>query len=442
MNAFSYINGTLHAEGVPVDHIAKRWGTPCYIYSRAMLEQHFQAFNQALNSHPHRIFYSVKANSNLAVLNVLARLGAGFDIVSGGELARVLAAGGKPGNIVFAGVGKQAWEIQQALSAGVYCMNVESITELTRIQKIAAQLNQVAPISLRINPDVDAKTHTYIATGMKENKFGIDMDEALEVYTLAQNMKNIRILGIACHIGSQLLSLSPFVEALDNMLAFIDKLQARGITLTHLNIGGGLGVRYKNETPPKPAEYANVLIQRLCAHAKDHSKLEICIEPGRAIAANAGILVTRVECLKSHRGSDKGFAIVDAAMNDLLRPALYQAWHDIIPVIPHTPTVANGGDGGGGSGDNTIPPVNSLYDVVGPICETGDFLGKNRALTLRQNDLLAISAAGAYGFTMSSNYNSRPRAAEVMVDGDTPFLVRAREKVISLFADETPLPNE
>ncbi len=410
MDHFTYVNGTLHAEKVPVADIATLHGTPLYVYSRATLERHFRAFDEALVGLDHLICYAVKANSNMAVLQVMARLGAGFDIVSVGELERVLAAGGDPAKVVFSGVGKRADEMRRALEVGIHCFNVESEPELERLERVAAELGVTAPVSIRVNPDVDAKTHPYISTGLKENKFGIDMDTAEAVYARAAEMDHLDMQGIDCHIGSQLTELAPFLDALDRVLALVDRLAAKGIAIRHLDLGGGLGIRYQGEEPPAPADYAAALRERL-----GDRQLQVILEPGRAIAGNAGILVARVEYLK--HTAHKDFAIVDAGMNDLMRPALYDAWQEIIPVTPRA------GEG-------------RLYDVVGPVCETGDFLGKERLLNLEPADLLAVRSAGAYGFTMSSNYNSRPRAAEVMVDGDRMHLVRQRESLESLFAGE------
>lgn len=415
MDYFNYRDQQLFAEDVSVSDIAARFGTPCYIYSRATLERHWHAFDQALGKHPHKICYSVKANSNLAVLNVLARLGSGFDIVSVGELERVLAAGGDPAKSVFSGVGKRADEMQRALEVGIYCFNIESAAELILLNQVAGNLKKTAPISIRINPNVDAKTHPYIATGLKHNKFGVAVPLAKQLYQQAKTMNYIEIKGVDCHIGSQLVEISPFLEALDACLQFIDELQQEGITIEHLDMGGGLGVRYHNELPPEPDQQAKALLERLGSR-----KLEIIVEPGRAIAANAGILLTQVQAVKP--GEDKHFAIVDAAMNDCIRPALYHAWQKIIPVVIRS--------------DQT----SQLYDIVGPVCETADFLGKERELSLQAGDLLAMRGAGAYGFVMSSNYNSRPRAAEVMVDGNQASLVRHRETIIELFANESCLP--
>jgi diaminopimelate decarboxylase len=413
---FEYRGGELHAEEVPLAEIARRHGTPVYVYSRATLTRHFHAFDKALAGHDHLVCYAVKANSNLAVLQVLARLGAGFDIVSGGELARVLKAGGDPRKVVFSGVGKTTAEMRQALVTGIGCFNVESEAELQRLAEVAAALKQRAPVALRVNPDVDPGTHPYISTGLKASKFGVEIAEAERLYALARTLPGIEIAGVACHIGSQLQELAPFLAALDRVLALADRLAAQGIALKHLDLGGGLGVPYDKEQPPSPAELASAVRERLAGR-----KFKVLLEPGRAIAGNAGVLVTRVEYLKS--GSEKNFAVVDAAMNDLLRPALYQGWHAILPV----------------SERGTAP--NRTYDVVGPVCESGDWLGRDRALAIAPGDLLCIRTAGAYGFTMSSNYNSRPRAAEVMVDGKDQHLVRAREAIEDLLRGETLLPG-
>lgn len=411
MDHFEYRDSRLHAEDVPVADIAATVGTPCYIYSRATIERHWRAFDQAFGQHPHLVCYAVKANSNLAVLNVLARLGSGFDIVSGGELERVLAAGGDPGKIVFSGVGKRRDELERALEMKIRCFNVESEAELALLERVAAERGQRAPVSLRINPDVDADTHPYISTGLKQNKFGIEVERALAVYARAAASPHLEVVGVDCHIGSQLTRVAPFVDALERVLALVGRLEAQGIAIRHLDLGGGLGIRYRDEEPPLPAEHAAALLERL--RDRPH---EILIEPGRAIVGNAGILVTRVELLK--QGDEKSFAVVDAAMNDLLRPALYSAWQAIIPVEPRAVGEPH------------------RYDVVGPICETGDFLGKDRELNIEPGDLLAVRSAGAYGFAMSSNYNSRPRAAEVMVDGGRFQVVRQRETVAELYAGE------
>jgi diaminopimelate decarboxylase len=414
MDHFEYRNGRLFAEEVPVADIAAAVGTPCYVYSRATIERHWHAFDRAFGEHPHLVCYAVKANSNLAVLNLLARLGSGFDIVSVGELERVLAAGGDPGKIVFSGVGKRRDELQRALEVGIHCFNVESEAELALLEQVASQRDRRAPVSLRINPDVDANTHPYISTGLKQNKFGIDVERALPVYTRAAASPHLEVVGVDCHIGSQLTQVAPFVDALERVLALVARLEGQGVCIRHLDLGGGLGIRYRDEEPPLPADHAAALMEHLRGRP-----YQILIEPGRAIVGNAGILVTRVELLK--QGEDKNFAVVDAAMNDLLRPALYSAWQAIIPVDPRT-----GGEP-------------RRYDVVGPICETGDFLGKDRELHIEPGDLLAVRSAGAYGFAMSSNYNSRPRAAEVMVDGDRFQVVRRRETVAELYAGEAIL---
>ena len=414
MDHFEYRDNRLYAEDVAVADIAAVVGTPCYIYSRATIERHWHAFDQAFGAHPHLICYAVKANSNLAVLNSLARLGSGFDIVSVGELERVLVAGGDPGKVVFSGVGKRRDELERALEVGIHCFNVESEAELAMLMQVAAAQGRRAPVSLRVNPDVDADTHPYISTGLKQNKFGIDVARALAVYQRAAASPHLEIVGVDCHIGSQLTRLAPFVDALDRVLALVARLEAQGVRIHHIDVGGGLGIRYRDEEPPLPAEYAVALFERLQGRP-----YELLLEPGRALVGNAGILVTRVELLK--QGADKNFAVVDAAMNDLLRPALYSAWQAIIPVEA------------GGTGEP------SQYDVVGPVCETGDFLGKDRALSVAAGDLLAVRSAGAYGFSMSSNYNSRPRAAEVMVDGAQFQVVRRRETVTELYAGETIL---
>ena len=415
MDHFTYHQTQYYAEEVAIADIVRQYGTPCYIYSRATLERHWHAFNDALGEHPHLICYSLKANSNLAVLNILARLGSGFDIVSMGELERVIAAKGDPAKVVFSGVGKHAHEMQRALEVGIYCFNVESTAELLQLNTIAANCDRQASIALRINPDVDANTHPYIATGLKENKFGISINEAKDLYRHAQQLSHINVIGVDCHIGSQLTEATPLLAALDRLLILIDELQTMGIPIKTLDLGGGLGVKYQNESPPHPKEYAQAIRQKISGR-----DLQIILEPGRAIAANAGILVTRVEYLKHSQHTN--FAIVDAAMNDLLRPALYQAWQEIIPVtIAQTGTAA-------------------CYDIVGPICESADILGKNRQLNLQAGDLLAIRGTGAYGFSMSSNYNSRPRVAEIMVDKDQVHLVRQRETIAQLYAHETLLP--
>lgn len=415
MDCFTHQNGELYAEQVSLADIAKRYGTPTYVYSRAYLEQQFLSYQSALAGREHLICYAVKANSNIAVLNVLARLGAGFDIVSVGELERVLAAGGDPAKTVFSGVAKTAEEIQRALDVGIHCFNVESTAELERINQIAGKQGKTAPISIRVNPDVDANTHPYISTGLKENKFGIDIQQAVAVYQQAAAMNHIDVKGIDCHIGSQLTDVSPFLDALDRVLALVDELADLGITIHHLDLGGGLGVRYKDEQPPEPSAYVNALLERL-----GDRKLALAFEPGRSITANAGVLLTKVEYLKP--SPHKNFAIIDAAMNDMIRPALYQAWLNIDPVKPRA-------DG-----------ETKVWDLVGPVCETGDFLGKDRELALQAGDLLCVASSGAYGFTMSSNYNSRGRAAEVMVDGDQCHLIRERETIADLMRGESLLP--
>ncbi len=404
-------NGVLHAEDVDLRAVAAEFGTPCYIYSRATLERHWRAFDEAFSGRDHLVCFAVKACSNIAILNLLARLGSGFDIVSGGELERVIAAGGDPAKVVFSGVGKSRAEIRRALEAGIGCFNVESASELNRIESIAAEVGRQAPVSLRVNPDVDARTHPYIATGLKENKFGIPVDEVRALVARLSGMTHVTLVGLDCHIGSQLTEIAPFVAALDRLLALADELARDGAVLHHLNIGGGLGVRYRDESPPPPQAYAAALVDRL-----GDRKVSLLIEPGRALVANAGLLLTRIEYLKP--GSDRSFAIVDAGMNDLIRPALYDAWHEIVPV----------------AADDQVPA--RVWDVVGPVCETGDFLGKGRSLAVREGDLLAVRSAGAYGFVMSSNYNSRPRAAEVLIDGSTVHLIRERERLIDLFSGE------
>jgi diaminopimelate decarboxylase len=416
MDHFSYKDGCLQAEGNDLADIAAQHGTPCYVYSRATLERHWRVFDAALGSHPHLICYAVKANSSLAVLQVLALLGSGFDIVSAGELARVLRAGGDPQRVVFSGVGKRSDEMRAALQAGIRCFNVESEPELLRLDAVAGELGVTAPVSLRVNPDVDARTHPYISTGLRDNKFGIDVDTALDVYRRAAALPHLQVTGIDCHIGSQLTTVAPFVDALDRVLELVDRLADAGIALAHIDLGGGLGIPYETkDTPPLPDAYARALLERMSGRPQ-----ELLLEPGRAIAGNAGILLTRVEYLK--HTAHKNFAIVDAAMNDLQRPALYNAWHAIVPVAPRAGTATD-------------------YDVVGPVCETGDFLGKQRALVLAEGDLLAVRSAGAYGFTMSSNYNSRPRAAELLVDGSQVHVIRERESLDDLYRREHLLPG-
>ncbi len=415
MDAFNYRDGELFAEGVALSAIAERFGTPTYVYSRAHIEAQYRSYADALQGVSHLVCFAVKANSNLGVLNLLARLGAGFDIVSGGELERVLAAGGSADRVVFSGVGKTREDMRRALEVGVHCFNVESTDELERLQVVAAEMGLRAPVSLRVNPDVDAGTHPYISTGLKENKFGIAIADAEEVYIRAAQLPNLEVVGVDCHIGSQLTTLEPFLDALDRLLALIDRLGDCGILLRHLDLGGGLGVRYRDEEPPLAGDYIKAIRERV-----GDRDLALVFEPGRYIVANAGVLLTRVEYLKHTEHKD--FAIVDAAMNDLIRPALYQAWMDVTAVQPRA-----------GEGRN--------YDVVGPICETGDVLAKERTLNLAEGDLLAVQSAGAYGFVMSSNYNTRGRCAEILVDGDQAFEVRRRETVAELFAGESLLPE-
>lgn len=413
MDHFNYRNNSLYAENLSLTDIAATHGTPCYVYSRATIAQHYKAFADAASAHPHSLVcYAVKANSNIAILNLLAKLGSGFDIVSGGELRRVIAAGGDPKKVVFSGVAKTADEMRFALQLGIKCFNVESIAELERLQQVASSLNMQAPVSVRVNPDIDAKTHPYISTGLKANKFGIDIMLARDIYRQAAAYSHLDVVGVDCHIGSQLTETQPFLDALEKLLTLIDQLHSDGIQLKHIDIGGGLGVTYDNETPPSPADYIGKVVERL----KSYPQLELIMEPGRAIMANAGVLLTKVEFLKP--GQEKNFAIVDAAMNDLIRPALYSAWQAIVPV------------------NINASASTALYDIVGPVCETGDFLGKDRELAITQGDLLAVRSAGAYGFTMSSNYNSRPRAAEVLADGDTLHLIRAREQWADLWRGE------
>ncbi|MDZ7752181.1 MAG: diaminopimelate decarboxylase [Gammaproteobacteria bacterium] len=416
MDHFKPRDGVLHAEDVDLVDLAARYGTPCYVYSRATIERHWRAYDEALAGMDHLVCYAVKANSNLAVLDLLARLGSGFDIVSGGELSRVLAVGAPAERIVFSGVGKTASEMRQGLAAGIGCFNVESRAELVRLDGVATQMGLRAPISVRVNPDVDPGTHPYIATGLRESKFGVPMEEALALYLEAAAMPGIQPVGVDCHIGSQLVSTAPFVAALERVLALVDRLAEDGIAVEHLDVGGGLGIGYQDERPPTPATLVEALRPRLAGR-----RLRLLMEPGRSIAGNAGLLLTRVEYLKSH--GDHHFAVVDAAMNDLARPSLYGAWQAIEPVVPRSSAVR-------------------FYDVVGPVCETGDFLGKGRSLALAPGDLLAVRGAGAYGFTMGSNYNSRPRPPEVMVDGPRTHLVRPREEVTHLFATETTLPAD
>lgn len=420
MTHFTLKDGALHAESVALTTIAEQFGTPAYVYSRAALSAALQEFHDVLNAHPAGsgalVCYAVKANSNLAILNLFARLGAGFDIVSGGELQRVLAAGADPKKVVFSGVGKTAAEMQQALAAGIFCFNIESIPEIERLNEVAGRLGKQAPVSLRVNPNVDPKTHPYISTGLKEAKFGVAYDDALALYRRAAALPHIRIAGIDCHIGSQLLDPSPFAEALERILVLIDQLTAEGITVHHIDLGGGLGIKYReDQVQPTVAAYLNPLLDKLQGRG-----LQVVLEPGRRLVGNAGLLLTRVEFLKE--GEAKNFAIIDAAMNDLMRPALYEAWHDINPVTPRS----------GATRD---------YDIVGPVCETGDFLGQARPLNIQAGDLLAVMSAGAYGMAMASNYNTRPRAVEIMVDGNQVHIIRQRETVEQLYAGETILPK-
>ena len=414
MNAFNLKNGELHAENVPLSQIAKEFDTPCYVYSKAALTKAFKSFQAGLVNANHLICFAVKANPNIAILNLFAKLGAGFDIVSGGELARVLAAGGDPQKVVFSGVGKTADEMRVALNAGIFCFNVESASELVRLNQVAGEMGKVAPVSLRVNPNVDAKTHPYISTGLKNNKFGVAFEDALDVYTQAASMPNIAVHGVDCHIGSQITELSPFIDALDRILGLVDALEAKDIHISHIDVGGGIGITYSDETPPEFGLYAKAILDKLA-----NRSVKLLFEPGRALVGNAGVLLTKVEYLKL--AESKNFAIVDAAMNDLMRPALYDAYHDILAVKPRSGEATN-------------------YEIVGPVCESGDFLGHDRALNLQEGDLLAIKSAGAYGMSMASNYNTRPRAAEIMVDNDKTFVIRQREKIADLFASEKLLP--
>lgn len=408
-------NGELYAEDLPLARVAEAFGTPCYVYSRAAFTQQYLSYSKALGDHPGMICYAIKANSNIAILNMLAKLGAGFDIVSGGELERVLHAGGNPSRIVFSGVGKTAQEMQRALEVGIHCFNVESEAELKLLSQVAAGLGKVANVSLRVNPDVDAKTHPYISTGLKENKFGIAIESAPQVYALAAGLPGIAIKGVDCHIGSQLTELRPFLDALDRVLVLVDLLASQGIEIAHLDLGGGLGVTYRGETPPAVEDYLAAIKEKL-----GNRKLSLMFEPGRSIAANSGVLLTQVMFLKPTE--HKNFAVIDAAMNDLIRPSLYQAWQEIRPLKPRQ-------------------TAGKLWDLVGPICETGDFLGKDRELAIESGDYLAVMSAGAYGFAMASNYNTRGRAAEVVVDGDQMHLVRARESFEDMIRGEAVLPE-
>ena len=415
MNAFILKNGELLAEELSLTKIAEQFDTPTYVYSKAALTQAFSNFKAGLIGTDHLVCFAVKANPNIAILNLFAKLGAGFDIVSGGELARVLAAGGDPQKIVFSGVGKNANEMRAALTAGIFCFNVESLSELKRLNQVASEMGKIAPVSLRVNPNVDAKTHPYISTGLKNSKFGVAFDDAIHVYVQAAAMPNIAVHGVDCHIGSQITELTPFIEALDLILDLVDALAAKNIAISHIDVGGGIGITYNDETPPDFKQYAQTILEKI-----GNRKVKLLFEPGRALVGNAGVLLTKVEYLKM--GDAKNFCIVDAAMNDLMRPALYDAYHDIQAVKPTT-------------------VATQTYEIVGPVCESGDFLGHDRALSSNEGDLLAIMSAGAYGMSMSSNYNTRARAAEVMVDGDQVYLVRAREKVADLFALEKLLPQ-
>ncbi len=418
MNAFTQKNGELHAENIALSQIAKEFNTPCYVYSKSALTQAFKSFQAGLIGANHLICFAVKANPNIAILNLFAKLGAGFDIVSGGELARVLAAGGDPQKIVFSGVGKTADEMRAALNANIFCFNVESASELVRLNKVAGEMGKTAPVSLRVNPNVDAKTHPYISTGLKNNKFGVAFEDAIQVYEQAANMPNIAVHGVDCHIGSQITELAPFIEALDLILGLVNALEAKDIHISHIDVGGGIGITYADETPPEFSVYAEAILAKLT-----NKNVKLLFEPGRALVGNAGVLLSKVEYLK-HTES-KNFAIVDAAMNDLMRPALYDAYHDIVAVNPRKDSHASEA---------------TIYEIVGPVCESGDFLGHDRKLNLQEGDLLAIKSAGAYGMSMSSNYNTRPRAAEIMVDGDKVHIIRQREKIADLFSSETTLP--
>lgn len=415
MNFFQYKHNKLYAEDIPVQQLAEQFGTPLYVYSRAILERHWHAFDSAFGKRPHLICFAVKSCSNIGVLNIMAKLGSGFDIVSQGELERVLAAGGDASKVVFSGVAKSREEIMRALEVGIRCFNVESVSELKHINQIAGEMGKIAPISLRVNPDVDAHTHPYISTGLKENKFGVSVDEAREVYKLASTLPNIKITGMDCHIGSQLTELQPFLDATDRLIVLMEQLKEDGITLKHLDLGGGLGVTYTDETPPHPSDYANALLEKL----KNYPELEIILEPGRAISANAGILVAKVQYLKSNES--RNFAITDTGMNDMIRPALYEAYMNIVEI------------------DRTLAREKAIYDVVGPVCETSDFLGKQRELSIAEGDYIAQCSAGAYGASMSSNYNSRPCTAEVLVDGDQSYLIRRRETLQELWALESTI---
>lgn len=414
MNFFELNNSVLHAEQVPLTQVAEEFGTPCYVYSKQALTHAFKSFQAGLNNTDHLICFAVKANPNLAVLNVFAQLGAGFDIVSGGELARVIAAGGDPKKIVFSGVGKTADEMRAALEAGIFCFNIESASELSRLNKVAGDMGKIAPVSLRVNPDVDAKTHPYISTGLKNNKFGVAFEDAIAVYKEAATMANIAIHGVDCHIGSQITEIAPFIDALDRVLKLVDELEANNIQISHIDVGGGVGITYDDETPPEFTAYTKAILDKL-----NQKQVKLLFEPGRALVGNAGVLLTTVEYIKPT--DSKNFAIVDAAMNDLMRPALYDAYHNIVAATPR-------------KGETT------KYEIVGPVCETGDFLGHDRALNLQEGDLLVVESAGAYAMSMASNYNTRARAAEIMVDGNQCHVIRTREKITDLFATEKILP--
>jgi diaminopimelate decarboxylase len=418
-SAFHYVDGVLHVEGVSAASLAEQFGTPLYVYSRDALTQAYRAYAGACAGRKATVHAAVKANSNLAVLNVFARMGAGFDIVSSGELARAIAAGGKPENTVFSGVGKTAAEMREALELGVKCFNVESIPELHALNEVARSLGRQAPVSLRVNPDVDAKTHPYISTGLKSNKFGVAFNDARATYRAAHGMANLDVIGIDCHIGSQITEISPYLDAVDKLLELVEQIEADGMHIHHVDVGGGLGITYDDETPPEIGKFVKTLLDHI--EKRGHGHREVYFEPGRSLVGNAGVLLTRVEYLKP--GEEKNFAIVDAAMNDLARPAMYEAFHRIVPVEKRNDVEAH------------------QYDVVGPVCESGDWLGRDRSLAIEQGDLLAICSAGAYGFVMSSNYNTRPRAAEIMVDGERARVVRLREEVAQLFAGESVLPD-
>jgi len=415
VNTFTLKNNVLHAENVALTQITENFGSPCYVYSKAALSQAFERFSAGFKDANHLVCFAVKSNPSLAILNLFAKLGAGFDIVSGGELARVIAAGGDPKKVVFSGVGKTAEEMRAALEAGIFCFNVESASELIRLNDVAAYMGKIAPVSLRVNPNVDAKTHPYISTGLKNNKFGVAYEDALDIYLQAAEMSNIAIHGVDCHIGSQITELSPFLDAFDRVLALVDALAENNIQIQHIDLGGGIGICYSDETPPEFTAYAKAMREKL-----GNRDVKLVFEPGRALVGNAGVLLTKVEYLKPTES--KNFAIVDAAMNDLMRPALYDAYHDIQAVAPRNEAAVN-------------------YEIVGPVCESGDFLGHDRNLALQEGDLLAIMSAGAYGMSMSSNYNTRPRAAEVMVDGDQCHLIKKRELIADLFANESTVPN-